>query len=89
MKNIEVDEVKTQAKAVEVHIPEASISGWFGFCRQGPEVGWMVLYPFYGGTLPDLHRCPSPLFPSKGAALEAAAKVMPAGGQVKLVYLEL
>lgn len=87
-KSIEIEELAANAP-VQVHVPAAKVSGWLGWCR--PEgCGWVMLYPNYPvGHIHDQHRHPYPLFLGKDDALQAAEKVLPNGGTVKLLYVEI
>lgn len=79
-----------QPKAVELAVPRVKAGGWLAWHK--PEGGcWMQVYPSHTRTI-DFMRCPSPLHPSKEAAVEAAQSHMsgaPQGGVIKTFYIEL
>lgn len=78
-----------QPKAVELAVPRVKAAGWLAWHK--PEgLPWTPVYP--RGATNDWMRHPSPLHPSKEAAVEAAQGQLggaPQGGVIKVFYIEL
>ena len=83
---------ESESKCAEVLMPKPKAQGWMAWTAPQSDGApyWMQAYPSFG-TRGDRnpYSCPYPLFTTKDKALEACAKVLPNGGQCRIVRIEL
>lgn len=91
---IEVTELPPSA-ATEIVIQPAKAQGWMGWYSsatgdmQGGQY-WMQIYPSADApNARDPYRCPYPLFETREAAVNAGAKALSNGGQLRIVKITL
>ena len=91
---IEVKEASA-CEAAEIVITMARPSGWMAWYSSAqPDytggVMWMQATLFYDASNKrDPYRCPYPLFETRQEAIDACAKSLPNGGQIRVVKITL
>ncbi len=86
---IDVEDV-TASPATSVIVPEAQAGGYLGFYRSDRTISWNYISVFDPpGTIRDYYRTPYPLFESREQLIEHAKKMMPNGGELRIVKVQL
>lgn len=85
----------TASDAAEIIITPARASGWMAWYSSANPDHTGGYYWMQGYGAPDLngkrdpYRCPYPLFETRQDAIDACAKSMPNGGQIRMVKITL
>lgn len=81
----------TASQAETAVIPKAKAGGFLGFYRTDESCQWSQVYVWStpGDYSRDYYRTPIPLSETRQEIIDAAAKSLPNGGEVKIVRIEL
>ena len=75
-------------KAEAAFIPPAKSGGYLGFYRDESSVEWIQVF-VTSTPNHDYYRTPYPLSETRQEIIDAAAKSLPNGGEVKIVRIDL
>lgn len=85
----------TASDAAEIVITMARPSGWMAWYSgstpdySGAQYWVQATIPYDASHKRDPHRCPYPLFETRQEAIDACAKSLPNGGQIRVVRITL
>jgi hypothetical protein len=81
----------TASQAETSIIPRAKPGGYLGFYRSDESCQWSQVYVWStpGDYSRDYYRTPTPLSETRQEVIDAAAKLLPNGGEVKIVRIDL
>lgn len=75
-------------KAETAFIPPAKAGGYLGFYRSSSTMQWSQVFVMSTPNH-DYYRTPYPLSETRQEIIDAAAKSLPNGGEVKIVRIDL